>query len=354
METNGNATAMPTSHVMYEPSPAQAHWPNGHTHIDMAHLRFEDVFDLQEIQQIQDAFARATGVASVITDTEGVPITEPSNFCDLCQLIRSTEKGLRNCMHSDAELGKVNPHGPMMQPCLSGGLWDGGTSIMVGDHHIANWLIGQVLDEDVDESVMLAYAHEIGADEASFRHHLHNVRHMSREQFSDICDALFLIARQLSRLALRTLEQEKHIEEAQRAEQERVRLHAQVVEAQQAAIRELSTPLLPLADRVVALPLVGSIDSTRAQAVMETLLEGVAHYRAEFAIVDITGVSVVDTQVAQALVNAARAVRLLGAQVVLTGIGPALAQTLVHLGADLSDIITRGNLQAGIAYALDR
>lgn len=83
---------------------------------------------------------------------------------------------------------------------------------------------------------------------------------------------------------------------------------------------------------------------------METLLEGIARQQAEIAILDITGVQVVDTQVASAL--AAQAARLLGAQVIITGIRPAMAQTLVQLGADLSDIVTLGTLQAGIAYAL--
>lgn len=140
--------------------------------------------------------------------------------------------------------------------------------------------------------------------------------------------------------------------ERKRAEEERAILQQQIIDAQQAAIRELSTPLLPLAEHVIALPLVGSIDSSRAQQVMETLLEGIAAYQADVAIVDITGVKVVDTQIAQMLLQTARAVRLLGAQIILTGISSALAQTLVHLGADLSGIITRSTLQQGIAWAL--
>jgi rsbT co-antagonist protein RsbR len=100
------------------------------------------------------------------------------------------------------------------------------------------------------------------------------------------------------------------------------------------------------------MPLIGTLDSGRAQQVMETLLEGVSTHQAELAILDITGVSMVDTQVAQALVRSAQAVRLLGAQVMLTGLQPQIAQTLVHLGVDLSDIVTRGSLQAGIIYAL--
>jgi rsbT co-antagonist protein RsbR len=100
------------------------------------------------------------------------------------------------------------------------------------------------------------------------------------------------------------------------------------------------------------MPLVGTIDSQRAQQVMEALLEGISAYRATTVIIDITGVRVVDTQVAQALLQSAQAARLLGAQVFLTGIQPQIAQTLVGLGVDLSGIQTQGSLQAGIASAL--
>jgi len=135
------------------------------------------------------------------------------------------------------------------------------------------------------------------------------------------------------------------------AEQERLILQERIIEAQQHALRELSTPLLPLSKRVVLLPIIGSVDTQRALQLIETLLEGVAEHRADIALLDITGVQVVDTQVANTLIQAARAVRLLGAQVVLTGIRPEVAQTLVHLGVDLGGILTRGTLQDGIAYA---
>jgi len=136
------------------------------------------------------------------------------------------------------------------------------------------------------------------------------------------------------------------------ADQERQRLQAQVITAQQRALRELSTPLLPIADGVLVMPLIGTVDSERAQLVLETLLEGVALHQAELAILDITGVQVIDTQIANVLIRAAQAVKLLGAQVVLTGIQPLIAQTLVHLDIDLGTMITRSTLQAGITYAL--
>jgi anti-anti-sigma factor len=334
------------------PQAATNHTQSATHDLDLSALSFEDLFDLDEIQEIQDAFANATGVASIITTTSGEPITQPSNFCNLCQLIRSTEKGLANCIQSDAQLGKVNPEGPMIQPCLSGGLYDGGTSIMVGDRHIANWLIGQVLDDTVDEQKMLNYADVVGADKDEFHAALHEVPRMSRKRFDDVAQMLFLMSRQLSRLALRNIQQLHAIERQKQAEAERAMLHEQIIDAQQAALRELSTPLIPVSDKVVIMPLIGTIDTGRAQQVMETLLEGVAHHQATLAILDITGVSVVDTQVAQALIGAAQAVRLLGAQVMLTGIQPQIAQTLVHLGVDLSGIETRGSLQSGIAEAL--
>jgi len=145
---------------------------------------------------------------------------------------------------------------------------------------------------------------------------------------------------------------ERDVTERKRHETEIATLQQEIIETQQAAIRELSTPLIPIAQDVLIMPLIGTIDSTRAQMVMEALLEGVAHYQAELAIVDITGVSMGDTQVAQALVQAAQAIQLLGAQVMLTGIQPQIAQTLIHLGVDLSGIITYGRLQSGIASVL--
>lgn len=139
-----------------------------------------------------------------------------------------------------------------------------------------------------------------------------------------------------------------------RSEAERVVLQEKMITAQQAALQELSTPLVPIAEGVLAMPIVGAIDAVRARQILEALLDGISKQRAHTAIVDITGVRVVDSQVASALVGAARAARLLGARVVLTGIRPEVAQTLVGLGADLTGIVTLGTLQSGIAHALGR
>jgi PAS domain S-box-containing protein len=133
------------------------------------------------------------------------------------------------------------------------------------------------------------------------------------------------------------------------AEQQR---QEELIDQQTAALAEMSTPLLTISDTTVVMPLVGAVDSRRVAQLMDTLLQGVSARRASIVILDITGVSVVDTQVADAFIRASQAVSLLGAQVVLTGIRPEVAQTLVQLGVDLRSMITRGTLQDGITYAL--
>ncbi len=140
----------------------------------------------------------------------------------------------------------------------------------------------------------------------------------------------------------------------QQAAEERQALNERIIAAQQAALRELSTPIVPISQGVIAMPLIGSIDSMRAQQIIETLLEGVNTTGAHIVILDVTGVPVVDTQVANALLRSAQAVRLLGAEVLLTGIRPEVAQTIVGLGLDLSHIRTMASLQDGIIYALSR
>ena len=192
-------------------------------------LRFEALFDLDEIQQIQDAFSSATGVASIITDADGRPITKPSNFTRLCDsIIRGTDIGCANCMHSDAMLGRMNPDGPLMASCLSGGLLDGGAGISVGDKHIANWLIGQVVDDDTDFNAIKSYAALIGADQADFDAALAEVPRMSGETFSKVCNALFVIARQLSTLAYRNVQQARAIVERNKAEEEKDALYREL------------------------------------------------------------------------------------------------------------------------------
>jgi rsbT co-antagonist protein RsbR len=144
---------------------------------------------------------------------------------------------------------------------------------------------------------------------------------------------------------------DRDITARRRAEEERLRLQDEIIRAQAAALAELSTPLIPISDRILVMPLIGTIDTRRAQQILEALLQGVQSASASVAILDITGVTTVDTSVASALIQAAHAVRLLGARVVLTGMRPEVARTVVTMGIELSGLITRGTLKDGIAFA---
>jgi len=183
-------------------------------------IQFSDIFDLNDIQRIQDLFADATGVASIITHPDGTPITRPSNFCRLCnEIIRKTDVGLSNCFKSDAVIGRPNPEGPTIQPCLSGGLWDAGASIIVGGEHIANWLIGQVRNEELDIQRMGKYVKEIGAEKEDFMKALDEVPVMSKEKFEKVAQMLFAFATEISSKAYQNSQLIQSIHERNQVEE---------------------------------------------------------------------------------------------------------------------------------------
>ena len=183
-------------------------------------LKLVDIFELEYIQRMQDMFSDATGVASLITYPDGRPVTTPSNFCRFCKdIIRKTEKGRLNCMKSDAIIGRLNSDGPIVQPCLSGGLWDAGASIKVGNKHIANWLIGQVRSKDADINDVIGYADEIGVDKEEFLKAWEAVPVMSEFQFQKIAEMLFVFANELSEKAYLNFQLKKEVAERKEAEE---------------------------------------------------------------------------------------------------------------------------------------
>ena len=125
------------------------------------------------------------------------------------------------------------------------------------------------------------------------------------------------------------------------------------VSLQKIALQELSAPLIPVFEKISVMPLVGTIDTERARLIMENLLTGVVKHRAEVVLIDITGVPVVDTMVAHHIIQASEAVRLVGAQCMLVGIRPEIAQTIVNLGIDLNQFSTNSTLRKGIEKALE-
>ena len=127
-----------------------------------------------------------------------------------------------------------------------------------------------------------------------------------------------------------------------------------IILRQQEDMLELSTPVVSLADGILALPLIGTLDSARTQVVMESLLERIVASGSTMAIIDITGVPTVDTLVAQHLLKTVTAARLMGADCIISGIRPQIAQTIVHLGVELGNVATKATLASAFALALDR
>ena len=128
----------------------------------------------------------------------------------------------------------------------------------------------------------------------------------------------------------------------------------EVIQSQQRELLELSTPVVQLWQDILALPLIGTLDSNRTQVVMESLLQKVVETGASIAIIDITGVPTVDTLVAQHLMKTVAAARLMGADCIISGIRPQIAQTIVHLGVDLSEVTTKASLADAFSIALKR
>jgi rsbT co-antagonist protein RsbR len=126
----------------------------------------------------------------------------------------------------------------------------------------------------------------------------------------------------------------------------------QMISRQQEELLELSTPVVKLWDGILALPMIGTLDSARTQVVMETLLQAIVETNSKVAIIDITGVPTVDTLVAQHLIKTITAARLMGAECIISGVRPQIAQTIVHLGINLTDVITKAKLADAFALAL--
>jgi anti-anti-sigma regulatory factor len=146
-------------------------------------------------------------------------------------------------------------------------------------------------------------------------------------------------------VAERTAELERQVVEHKRLQQE-------LIETQQSAIQELSTPIIPVMEQIIVMPLVGSIDSLRARDITRALMAGIQKHRAEVVILDITAVPAVDSGVADHLTKTIQAARLKGARTIITGISDAVAETIVDLGIDWSGVETLSDLQAGLVAAL--
>jgi rsbT co-antagonist protein RsbR len=167
------------------------------------------------------------------------------------------------------------------------------------------------------------------------------LREESGTDVAALSDALWAATELLDKLGLHTIKAFQSSRE-------------QVISRQQMELLELSTPVVKLWDGILALPMIGTLDSARTQIVMESLLQKIVETESQIAIIDITGVPTVDTLVAQHLLKTVTALRLMGADCIISGVRPQIAQTIVHLGVDLQGVTTKANLADALALALKR
>ena len=185
-------------------------------------LSLTDLISLSELQALQDSFAKANQIAVSIVDLSGNPITQPSNHCDVCKLIRSTEKGRINCMHSGKILGHIamEKNGTHYHHCLSVGFLDAAAPVVVCGVHVANWLVGQNCVGDVDEKRILSYADEIGIDSNKLLNAFRKMNKISENEFCTKLDFLWLMANQISSLAFNNLESRQMVKSLEKSKQE--------------------------------------------------------------------------------------------------------------------------------------
>lgn len=197
-----------------------------------------EVINLKEIQHLQDLFAESWGVASIITYPDGTPMTRPSNFSKLCARIRNSTNGRELCMKSNAKLGRQHYEEPVILPCLNCGLWHAGASIIVGDIHVATWIIGQVRIKGQEELSIVNHADDLEITREDYLGELKQVPLLSLEQFRKVSQLLYMIANEISekatsnfRLKIEIEEKEKEIRLRKEAEEKYKALFERSIDA---------------------------------------------------------------------------------------------------------------------------
>lgn len=301
-------------------------------------LTIHEIINVTKNQKLMDSYSDSVGIASAIIDLEGTVVIG-SRWKRICtDFHRVNEYSCQRCIHSDTTLAAMMQGGKRysLYRCQNG-LTDAASPIMVEGRHLANAFVGQFLLEPPDINFFKAQAKEFGYDESAYLQALSEVPVMDERKVPVVLEFLVSYAELLADMILTGKKQIESEQMLNRTAKE---------------ILELSVPVIQVWDGIVATPLIGTLDSHRTGLLMDRLLQEIARTQSPVALLDITGVPLIDTQTAQHLIETITAVQLMGTEIVVTGISPAIAQTLVHLGIDMSRFETCASLSAGIAKAM--
>ena len=200
-------------------------------------IAFSDLFNLADIQEIQDKFSEATGVASVILDPDGNLITKPSNVTRLCwDIVRGTEKGKRECLKFDCKWGRSSADGYNVTRCRNCGLLEAVAAIRIGEVHVASWVVGQVRDEGVSEEDACVYARGLNVNESEFLEAFHEVPQMAYGHFQKVANSLYSLANHVSSSAYMNLQQARFIMDENRRNEELRMLSAAIRQATEGVV----------------------------------------------------------------------------------------------------------------------
>ncbi len=301
--------------------------------------RLDQLVDMSKIEDLLEAFSSTIDIPSAIIDLEG-NILAAAGWNRICtDFHRVNEESCKLCLESDTQIANMIEEGNKVNvyKCKLG-LTDAASPIIIEGEHIANAFVGQFLLDEPDLDGFRQQASKYGFDMEDYMEALKAVPIVDQGRLPGILKFLTTFSEIAAQMGLDRLRQIKT---------------SNRVEAQAREIIDISTPVLKVWDGVLVSPLIGSLDSRRAEKFTEVLLNGVAKNQAQVVLIDITGVAAIDTQIARHLLEASSAVQLLGAKVILTGVRPAIAQTFVHLGVDLEKIISRSSLASGLEYAIE-
>ncbi len=300
------------------------------------HYYILDLLSKETLQSILNDFVETTGILVSAMDLQQNWLTIPGRSAIHCDMVQATAAGKEACAASDRALAAetARRRSYVVQRCHAG-LCDLAAPILVEGEPVGYLVGGQMLASRLTEEEIKANIARLGVEEGPYLLALAQLPFLAQPRLE----------------ALARLLQTMFSAIAESAYQHKV----QLARAEELALlnRSLSTPVIQVWDRVLALPLVGPVSEERARQVTEALLDGINRRRAEAVILDVTGVSVVDTQVVQSLLQAAQAASLLGATCIFSGIRAEVAQTVVALGLDLGAIPVCGNLQEAIYMALE-
>lgn len=290
-------------------------------------------------QDLLDSFCEAVGVAGAVIDLEGTVLIG-SRWQRICtDYHRRHPDTCALCVESDTVLTRQLLKGSeyALYECRNG-LLDAAAPVIVNGEHLANAFIGQFTTRPPDREAFRARAEKYGFPVEEYLAALDDVPILDEQRLPYMVNFIKGFAVMVA---------ESYHERQQQMEYEhQIRRQAQ-------AILDLSTPVIKVWEGIVAAPLIGTIDGERAQRFMERFLGTIVATSSCMSLLDITGVPEVDTQSAQCILDTVNAARMLGADVILTGVSPPIAQTLVHLGIDLKGMRTSSTLAGGLRLALE-